>query len=67
MVGLTKSSARCAYLLAAANADGDGIDESDSSAMPDSEDDETRTNVVRGVKGPIPSQCKKRAQVHVAQ
>ena len=63
MVGLTKTKARYAYLLAAAHADGL---ESDSPALPDSDDD-TRTKVAREVKGPIPSQCKKQAQVHVAQ
>ena len=64
MVGLTKTKARYAYLLAAADADGLG---SNSPALPDSGDDDTRTKVAREVKGPIPSQCKKQAQVHVAQ
>ena len=65
MVGLTKSSAKYALLIATTNAD--GINESDSSAVPDSRDDDTRTNVARKVKGPIPSRCKKQAQGHVAQ
>ena len=63
MVGLTKTSARYALLLAAANAN--AVDASDSSALPDSGDGDTSTIVA--MKSSIPSQCKKQTQVHVAQ